>query len=207
MARVELVRPRQRRDRARIAGVDEAGRGPLAGPVVAAAVILDPRRRIRGLADSKVLSVNERERLAPLIRSRALAFGIGWADRDEIDCLNILEATLLAMRRALLALPVCPTHVQIDGNRCPCIADLPLPCSLEAIVRGDALVAAISAASILAKVYRDAMMRSLDACYPGFALGTHKGYGTRAHLRALARRPPSPLHRRSFSPLRQGGDT
>lgn len=207
MARVELVRPRLRCDRARIAGVDEAGRGPLAGPVVAAAVILDPRRRIRGLADSKVLSVQERERLAPLIRSRALAFGIGWADRDEIDCLNILEATLLAMRRALLALPVCPTHVQIDGNRCPCIADLPLPCSLEAIVRGDARVAAISAASILAKVYRDAMMRSLDACYPGFALGTHKGYGTRAHLRALARRPPSPLHRRSFSPLRQGGDT
>lgn len=207
MARVELVRPRQRRDRARIAGVDEAGRGPLAGPVVAAAVILDPRRRIRGLADSKVLSVHERERLAPLIRSRALAFGIGWADRDEIDCLNILEATLLAMRRALLALPVCPTHVQVDGNRCPCIADLPLPCSLEAIVRGDARVAAISAASILAKVYRDAMMRSLDACYPGFALGTHKGYGTRAHLRALARRTPSPLHRRSFSPLRQGGDT
>lgn len=207
MARVELVRPRQRRDRARIAGVDEAGRGPLAGPVVAAAVILDPRRRIRGLADSKVLSVQERERLAPLIRSRALAFGIGWADRDEIDCLNILEATLLAMRRALLALPVCPTHVQVDGNRCPCIADLPLPCSLEAIVRGDARVAAISAASILAKVHRDAMMRSLDACYPGFALGTHKGYGTRAHLRALARRPPSPLHRRSFSPLRQGGDT
>jgi ribonuclease HII len=207
MARVELMRPGERRDRARIAGVDEAGRGPLAGPVVAAAVILDPRRRIRGLADSKVLSAQERERLAPLIRARALAFGIGWADRDEIDCLNILEATLLAMRRALLALPVCPTHVQVDGNRCPCIADLPLPCTLEAIVRGDARVKAISAASILAKVHRDAMMRSLDACYPGFALATHKGYGTRAHLRALARRPPSPLHRRSFSPLRQGGDT
>jgi ribonuclease HII len=207
MARVELIRPGERCDRARIAGVDEAGRGPLAGPVVAAAVILDPRRRIRGLADSKVLSAQERERLAPLIRARALAFGIGWADRDEIDCLNILEATLLAMRRALLALPVCPTHVQVDGNRCPCIADLPLACTLEAIVQGDARVKAISAASILAKVHRDAMMRSLDACYPGFALATHKGYGTRAHLRALARRPPSPLHRRSFSPLRQGGDT
>jgi ribonuclease HII len=207
MARVELIRPGERCDRARIAGVDEAGRGPLAGPVVAAAVILDPRRRIRGLADSKVLSAHERERLAPLIRARALAFGIGWADRDEIDCLNILEATLLAMRRALLALPVCPTHVQVDGNRCPCIADLALPCTLEAIVQGDARVKAISAASILAKVHRDAMMRSLDACYPGFALATHKGYGTRAHLRALARRPPSPLHRRSFSPLRQGGDT
>jgi ribonuclease HII len=207
MARVELIRPGERCDRARIAGVDEAGRGPLAGPVVAAAVILDPRRRIRGLADSKVLSAHERERLAPLIRARALAFGIGWADRDEIDCLNILEATLLAMRRALLALPVCPTHVQVDGNRCPCIADLALPCTLEAIVQGDARVKAISAASILAKVHRDAMMRSLDACYPGFALATHKGYGTRAHLRALARRPPSPLHRRSFSPLRRGGDT
>src|SRR6266478_1909631 len=107
--------------RARVAGVDEAGRGPLAGPVVAAAVILHPRRRIRGLADSKVLSAQERARLAPIIRARALAWAIGWADRDEIDCLNILEATLLAMRRALLALPVCPTHVRVDGNRCPCI--------------------------------------------------------------------------------------
>src|SRR5256884_7321293 len=114
---------------------------------------------------------------------------------------------IFAMRRALLALPVCPTHVQVDGNRCPWVADLPLPCTLEAIVRGDALVAAISAASILAKVHRDAMMRALDACYPGFALARHKGYGTPAHLEALARRPPSPLHRRSFSPLRRSGDT
>src|SRR5256885_1669558 len=138
MARAELALapPRERRDRARIAGVDEAGRGPLAGPVVAAAVILDPRRRIRGLADSKLLTAQQRERLALLIRARALAFGIGWADRDEIDCLNILEATLLAMRRALLALPVCPTHVRVDGNRCPCLADLPLACTLEAIVAG-----------------------------------------------------------------------
>ena len=206
-AELALAPPRERRARARIAGVDEAGRGPLAGPVVAAAVILDPRRRIRGLADSKLLTAQQRERLALLIRARALAFGIGWADRDEIDCLNILEATLLAMRRALLALPVCPTHVQVDGNRCPWLADLPLPCTLEAIVRGDALVAAISAASILAKVHRDAMMRALDACYPGFALARHKGYGTPAHLEALARRPPSPLHRRSFSPLRRSGDT
>src|SRR5437660_1207641 len=165
MAGAELAPapPRERRDRARIAGVDEAGRGPLAGPVVAAAVILDPRRRIRGLADSKLLTAKERERLALLIRARALAFGIGWADRDEIDCLNILEATLLAMRRALLALPVCPTHVQVDGNRCPWLADLPLPCTLEAIVRGDALVAAISAASILAKVHRDAIILSRGA--------------------------------------------
>ena len=192
--------------RARVAGVDEAGRGPLAGPVVAAAVILHPRRRIRGLADSKVLSPQERARLAPIIRARALAWAIGWADRDEIDCLNILEATLLAMRRALLALPVCPTHVQVDGNRCPCIADLPLSCTLEAIVAGDARVAAISAASILAKVYRDRMMEALDACYPGFELAAHKGYGTPAHLAALQRREPSRLHRRSFSPMRQDED-
>jgi len=188
--------------RSRIAGVDEAGRGPLAGPVVAAAVILDPRRRIRGLADSKILPPEERTRLAVLIRARSLAWSIAWADRDEIDSLNILEATLLAMRRALLALPVCPTHVQIDGNRCPCFEDLRLGCTFEAIVDGDASVAAISAASILAKTYRDAMMQSLDACYPGFGLARHKGYATRAHLRKLRRRAPSPLHRRSFSPMR-----
>jgi len=189
-------------DARRIAGVDEAGRGPLAGPVVAAAVILDPRRRIRGLADSKQLSPAQRERLAPIIRARALACGVGWADRDEIDALNIFQATLLAMRRALLALPVAPTHVRVDGNRCPCLTDLPLRCTLEAIVAGDARVAAISAASILAKTYRDAMMRTLDACYPGFELAAHKGYGTPAHLTALRRQAPSPLHRRSFSPVR-----
>jgi ribonuclease HII len=188
--------------RARIAGVDEAGRGPLAGPVVAAAVILDPRRRIRGLADSKILPPEERTRLAGLIRARSLAWSIAWADRDEIDALNILEATLLAMRRALLALPVCPTHVKIDGNRCPCLEDLSLGCTFEAIVDGDASVAAISAASILAKTYRDRMMQALDACYPGFELARHKGYATRAHLATLRRRRPSPLHRRSFSPMR-----
>ncbi len=190
------------RDLARVAGVDEAGRGPLAGPVVAAAVILDRRRRIRGLADSKVLSPAERARLAPLIRRRALAFGIGWADRDEIDSLNIFQATMLAMRRALLALPVAPTHVRVDGNRCPCPSDLPFACSFEAIVGGDARVAAISAASILAKTCRDAMMQALDSCYPGFELAAHKGYCTRGHLQALQARPPSPLHRRSFSPVR-----
>jgi len=187
---------------ARVAGVDEAGRGPLAGPVVAAAVILDRRRRIRGLADSKVLTPAARARLAPIIRSRALAFGIGWADRDEIDSLNIFQATMLAMRRALLALPVAPTHVRIDGNRCPCLGDLPFGCTFEAIVGGDARVAAISAASILAKTCRDAMMQELDACYPGFKLAVHKGYCTPAHLSALRDRPPSPLHRRSFSPVR-----
>jgi ribonuclease HII len=187
----------------RIAGVDEAGRGPLAGPVVAAAVILDPRRRIRGLADSKVLPPEERERLAVLIRARALAWSVAWADREEIDALNILEATLLAMRRALLALPVCPTHIKIDGNRCPCLEDLAPGCTFEAIIDGDASVAAISAASILAKTHRDAMMQSLDACYPGFELARHKGYATPAHLSALRRRAPSPLHRRSFSPMRR----
>jgi len=186
---------------ARVAGVDEVGRGPLAGPVVAAAVILDPRRRIRGLADSKVLTPAERARLAPIIRARSLAWAIGWADRDEIDCLNILQASFLAMRRALLALPVAPTHVRVDGNRCPCLSDLPFGCTFEAIVSGDARVAAISAASILAKTYRDALMETLDRCYPGFALAVHKGYATQGHLEALRARAPSPLHRRSFSPV------
>ncbi|MBV9345116.1 MAG: ribonuclease HII [Gammaproteobacteria bacterium] len=189
-------------DLTRVAGVDEAGRGPLAGPVVAAAVILDPRRRIRGLADSKQLSPQERERLAPIIRARALACGVGVADRDEIDSLNIFQATMLAMRRALLALPVAPTHVRIDGNRCPRLTDLQLACTIEAIVAGDARLAAISAASILAKTYRDALMRALDACYPGFELAAHKGYCTPAHLDALRVRAPSPQHRRSFAPVR-----
>jgi len=187
---------------ARVAGVDEAGRGPLAGPVVAAAVILNPQRRIRGLADSKVLCPAERTRLAALIRARALAWAVGWADRDEIDSLNIFQATMLAMRRALLALPVAPTHVRVDGNRCPQLADLPFGCTQEAIVAGDARVAAISAASILAKTCRDAMMEALDACYPGFELATHKGYGTPAHLQALRQHAPTPQHRRSFSPVR-----
>jgi ribonuclease HII len=200
------MRARGAADLARVAGVDEAGRGPLAGPVVAAAVILHPQRRIRGLADSKILPPAERCRLAALIRERALAFGLGWADRDEIDCLNILEATLLAMRRALLALPVVPTHVRVDGNRCPSLADLAMPCTLEAIVAGDASVAAISAASILAKTHRDAMMGALDACYPGFELALHKGYATPAHLHALRGRTPSPQHRRSFSPMKADGE-
>ena len=186
----------------RIAGVDEAGRGPLAGPVVAAAVILNPRRRIDGLADSKVLSVDERERLAPIIRTRAVAWAVAWADRDEIDELNILGATFLAMRRALMRLPVCPTHIKVDGNQLPHIDDLRLGCTVEAIIQGDASVAAISAASILAKTTRDAMMDRLDGCYPGFQLAAHKGYGTPAHLQALRMQAPSPLHRRSFSPVR-----
>jgi ribonuclease HII len=190
----------------RIAGIDEAGRGPLAGPVVAAAVILNPRRRIEGLADSKVLPPEERERLAAIIRERALSWSVAWADRDEIDSLNILGATFLAMRRALLGLPVCPTHIQIDGNQLPRIDDLNLGCTVEAIIEGDATVAAISAASILAKTCRDAMMRELDRCYPGFHLGIHKGYGTPLHLEALRELEPTPLHRRSFSPVRVAFD-
>lgn len=183
------------------AGVDEAGRGPLAGPVVAAAVILHPRRRISGLNDSKLLTPEAREQLAPLIRARAVAWSVAWADRDEIDCLNILNATFLAMRRALLRLPVAPAHVQIDGNLIPPLDDLGLGCTAEAIIEGDAKVAAISAASILAKTHRDALMSQLDGCYPGFDLAVHKGYGTPAHLAALARLPPSPQHRRSFAPV------
>jgi ribonuclease HII len=186
----------------RVAGVDEAGRGPLAGPVVAAAVILHPNRRIAGLADSKALTAQQRARLAPIIRARALAWSVAWADRDEIDELNILGATFLAMRRALLRLPVCPTHVKVDGNQLPPLADLPLGCTMEAIIEGDARVAAISAASILAKTHRDAMMEALDACYPGFELAAHKGYGTAVHLEALRTRAPSPQHRRSFSPVK-----
>jgi len=199
---MKLFGSRKRGEPARCAGVDEAGRGPLAGPVVAAAVILNPRRRIYGLADSKILPAEERERLAPIIRERSLAWAVAWSDRDEIDSLNILGATFLAMRRALLRLPVCPTHVQVDGNQLPRIEDLRLGCTVEAIIEGDARVAAISAASILAKTYRDAMMAKLDTCYPGFDLAAHKGYGTPAHLEALARKEPSPLHRKSFSPVR-----
>ena len=187
----------------RVAGVDEAGRGPLAGPVVAAAVILHPRRRIEGLADSKVLTPQERARLAPIIRTRALAWAVAWADRDEIDELNILGATFLAMRRALLRLPVCPTHVKVDGNQLPPLADLPLGCTVEAIIEGDARVAAISAASILAKTCSDAMMEALDPCYPGFELAAHKGYGTPAHLEAL--RTARALT--AASPLLQSGES
>lgn len=199
---MNLFAIKRRGEGVRCAGVDEAGRGPLAGPVVAAAVILNPRRRIHGLADSKALAAEERERLAPIIRERSLAWAVAWSDRDEIDNLNILGATFLAMRRALLRLPVCPTHIQVDGNQLPRIDDLNLGCTVESIIEGDACVAAISAASILAKTCRDAMMQKLDACYPGFDLAAHKGYSTPAHLAALALREPSPLHRKSFEPVR-----
>ncbi|MBS0422138.1 MAG: ribonuclease HII [Proteobacteria bacterium] len=193
---------RRRGEGIRCAGVDEAGRGPLAGPVVAAAVILNPNRRIHGLGDSKALTEEERDCLAPIIRERALAWAVAWADRDEIDSLNILGATFLAMRRALLALPVCPTHIQVDGNQLPRIDDLNLGCTVEYIIEGDAKLSSIGAASILAKTCRDAMMQKLDVCYPGFQFADHKGYGTPAHLAALRRQEPSPLHRKSFSPVK-----
>jgi ribonuclease HII len=184
-----------------MAGVDEAGRGPLAGPVYAAAVILDPRRPIAGLRDSKLLSPERRCELALQIRERALAWQVAWADVEEIDCLNILGATLLAMRRAVAGLALRPTLVQVDGNRLPQIQDC---CEhVEAIVQGDASVAAISAASILAKVARDALMPQLERAYPGYLLTVHKGYATPDHLAALARLGPSPQHRQSFAPVRE----
>lgn len=189
----------------RIAGVDEAGRGPLAGPVVAAAVILDPRRPVRGLADSKQLTPEIRERLAARIREQAVAWSVAWADAGEIDCLNILEATLLAMRRALLRLPIRPTGVLVDGNRLPRLADLGLEAGARAIVRGDQSEPAISAASILAKTWRDAQMCRLHERYPGFGLDEHKGYPMRTHVAALRVQGPSAVHRRTFAPCRIPG--
>ena len=188
--------------RLRVAGIDEAGRGPLAGPVVAAAVILRPRSRIRGVADSKVLSAEERTRLSVIIRREALCFGIGWADRAEIDALNILQATFLAMRRALLAMTVIPDHVLVDGNRLPSLGGLGRDVTARAIVGGDASEPAISAASILAKTARDSYMDHMDTLYPAYAFASHKGYGTPDHQRLLELHGPCPLHRRSFAPLR-----
>jgi len=184
------------------AGVDEAGRGPLAGPVVAAAVILDPRRRIRGIRDSKLIEPEERTELAIKIRASAIAWSVAWADVEEIDNLNILQATYLAMRRALLGLRVRPAHVQVDGDRCPSFIGLSLECSFEAIVDGDARRICIGAASILAKTTRDAMMVGLDAIYPQYGFASHKGYSTPEHFEALGKYGPSPIHRRSFEPVR-----
>lgn len=181
-----------------ICGVDEAGRGPLAGPVFAGAVILDPARPIEGLADSKKLSERKRERLAGEIRDRALAWAVASASVDEIDDFNILQATLLAMARAVAALAVTPAEALIDGNRCPRLA---VPA--RAIVGGDATVAVISAASILAKTARDAEMRRLHLAYPQYGFDRHKGYGTAAHMAALSVHGPSSCHRRSFSPIRE----
>jgi ribonuclease HII len=182
----------------RVAGVDEAGRGPLAGPVVAAAVILDPARPLAGLRDSKQLSARQREYLYGAIVAGAVAWATGRAEVEEIDRINILQATLLAMQRAVAALQPAAEFAIIDGNRCPV---LPIPA--RAVVRGDSLVPAISAASILAKVTRDREMVELDLRYPGYGLAQHKGYPSKAHIAALEALGPSPQHRRSFAPVRR----
>jgi len=182
----------------RLAGVDEVGRGPLAGPVVAAAVILDPDRPVEGLKDSKKLSERRREELAWQIRERALAWSLGRAEVHEIDRINILQASLLAMQRAVAALSLAPGLVLVDGNRCPRL-DYPS----QAVVRGDALVPAISAASIIAKVSRDREMVELDSRYPGYGLAKHKGYPSKAHLEALQTLGVTPIHRRSYAPVRR----
>ncbi|HEU0219436.1 MAG TPA: ribonuclease HII [Gallionella sp.] len=181
-----------------ICGVDEAGRGPLAGPVSAAAVILDAANPIAGLADSKKLSERQRDQLAPIIRERALAWAVAWAEVDEIDRLNILQATLLAMRRAVLALQIAPQQVLVDGLHCP---QTGIPS--QAIVKGDSKVAAISAASILAKTARDELMLQLHEQYPLYGFAEHKGYPTAAHLAALREHGVSGVHRRSFKPVRE----
>ncbi len=181
-----------------ICGVDEAGRGPLAGPVSAAAVILDPANPISGLADSKKLSEKQRDRLAPIIRERALAWAVAYAEVDEIDQINILQATLLAMRRAVLALHIRPEQVLVDGLYCP---QTGIPS--QAIVKGDSKIAAISAASILAKTARDELMQGLHQQYPQYGFDGHKGYPTAAHLAALREHGVSAVHRRSFRPVRE----
>ncbi|MCP4285276.1 MAG: ribonuclease HII [Gammaproteobacteria bacterium] len=180
------------------AGVDEVGRGPLAGPVVAAAVILDPEKTVRGIDDSKKLTEKRRQILSGEIEEQSIAWALGRAEVEEIDRLNILHASLLAMARAVAALPVSARHVLVDGNRCP-----EVPCSVEAIVGGDASIAAISAASILAKVARDQEMATLDKAYPGYGFAKHKGYPTKAHIEALSRLGVCEIHRRSFAPVKR----
>lgn len=185
-----------------VAGVDEAGRGPLAGPVVASAVILDDLHPIKGLADSKQLSAARREALYDQIRARALCCSVAQASVEEIDRLNILQATMLAMRRAVTGLRLKPVKVLVDGNRLP-----PLDVLAEAIVQGDAKVAAISAASILAKVTRDRLLDELHASHPQYGFDRHKGYGTAQHLEALRTHGPLPVHRRSFAPVARALET
>ena len=182
-----------------VCGVDEAGRGPLAGPVVAAAVILTPARIPEGLNDSKALSSKQRELLLNMIEKNA-QIGIGIAEPEEIDRLNILGATLIAMRRAVLALPELPEMALIDGNKLP-----DLPCEAQAIVKGDSRSLSIAAASIVAKVTRDRLMIEADRRYPGYSLAGHKGYPTKAHMEAVTRLGASPIHRRSFKPVRLAG--
>ena len=181
-----------------VAGVDEAGRGPLAGPVCAASVILDPARPIEGLNDSKKLSAKKREALAPLIKESALAWCVAWGSVEEIDRLNILQATMTAMTRAVEGLQVKPELILIDGNRTP--SGLPAPAS--AVVKGDAKVAAISAASILAKTERDHLMCELDKTYPGYGFAHHAGYGTAEHVEAIKRLGVTPCHRKTFEPIK-----
>ena len=181
-----------------VAGVDEAGRGPLAGPVVAGAVILDPENPIDGLKDSKRLTALRRDILYAEIEEKALAWAVGRADVEEIDRINILQATMLAMQRAVAALQPAAEHALVDGNRCPDLA-----CPAQAIVKGDSRVAAISAASIMAKVTRDREMLSLDVMYPGYGLAQHKGYPSKAHIQALENLGVSPVHRRSYAPVRR----
>jgi ribonuclease HII len=181
-----------------VAGVDEVGRGPLAGPVFAAAVILDPKRRIRGLADSKTLTAERREELALKIRARAIAWAIGRAEVEEIDTINILRASLLAMSRAVAALATVPGRVVVDGTFCPEVA-----CEVRAVIGGDASVPAISAASIIAKVERDAEMCRLHVEFPQYGFERHKGYSTPEHLEALRVHGPCRLHRRSFARVAQ----
>ena len=181
-----------------IAGVDEAGRGPLAGPVVAAAVILDESTVIAGLGDSKTISETKRNYLAAEIKVKAVAWAIAQVEHEEIDELNILNASMLAMKKAVEGLKIQPDHVQVDGNRCPS-----LNCSVEAIVKGDALVEVIGAASILAKVSRDALMVEMDQIYPGYGFAKHKGYPTKQHRAALLRLGVSEIHRRSYAPVQK----
>lgn len=185
-----------------VAGVDEAGRGPLAGPVVAAAVILAPGQDTGSLRDSKKISAAYRERLASEIRSGSLAWSVAWADRAEIDALNILHATMLAMRRAIMGLSIMPHAVAVDGNRLPDLSFGQRDIDGDAIVGGDATIPAISAASILAKTVRDRFMVQMDALYPNYAFAQHKGYGTVMHRQRLAEHGPCVLHRRSFAPVR-----
>ncbi len=185
-------------DRRLIAGVDEVGRGPLAGPVVAAAVILDPDNPIDGLADSKKLTKKQREQLYDEIKSKALAWSIARAEVTEIDELNILQASLVAMSRAVEALSISPEHVLVDGNKLP-----EINCSAEAIIKGDEKIPAISAASIIAKVARDREMDDMDIEYPGYGFSKHSGYPTKIHLQALQELGVTPIHRRSFGPVRR----
>lgn len=188
-----------------VAGVDEAGRGPLAGPVVAAAVILDPLYPIDGLGDSKAIGESRRDSLALEVRRKALAWSVAWADASEIDALNILAATMLAMRRAVLGLGVCPVSLRVDGNRVPVVSIDGEVIPGEAIVGGDALVDSISAASIIAKTTRDRIMVEMDHIYPEYEFGRHKGYATAVHRDRLRRFGPCEQHRRSFAPVRLAG--